>query len=496
MKTTYALWLLLSLSLFVHTSTSAQFINNGTFDGPLGINEPFNWSSCLGSTTTDIMPGQWNVNIPPFNGDTYLGMVCRGPSGSNANTCEELQQELNTNLQAGECYELSVQLAFSNTFSPSTFQNPIKLNIYLGNTACSRELRIAEFGPIDHTNWQEYTVNFTATDNWSTIYLEADYASLPEYSGHILTDQLIITEQLQPTIELGSDTTLCGSQPLVLNAQNPGSIFLWSTGATEQQIIVQEAGTYWVQVANICGINIDTINVDYRPLPAVTLDEDTLLCGITPLILDAEGFVGDSIIWSTGATESSITVEQSGTYTATVTNGCGSITDAIRVEYQDFPFIVLGRDTVLCESEQLILSLPSSSDVYTWQDGSQADNFVVNTSGIYEATAVNTCGSYTDDIMVDFEICTCDVFIPNVFSPNRDGVNDRFRPLHNCNLLEYEFSVVSRWGDHIFYSEDPEESWDGTFRGRPAATGAYLYRVKYVSYAVPYTEYGTVTIVR
>jgi gliding motility-associated-like protein len=74
------------------------------------------------------------------------------------------------------------------------------------------------------------------------------------------------------------------------------------------------------------------------------------------------------------------------------------------------------------------------------------------------------------------------VFIPNAFSPNKDGVNDVWKvsALSIYNLvgekkLNYYVRIVNRWGQIVFESHDVNEGWDGTFNGKPAPVDVYVY---------------------
>ncbi len=65
----------------------------------------------------------------------------------------------------------------------------------------------------------------------------------------------------QPVVFLGNDTTILQGQALLLDAGNPGSDYLWSTGETTRTILVSSTGTYSVNVSNFCGSDSDTIDV-------------------------------------------------------------------------------------------------------------------------------------------------------------------------------------------------------------------------------------------
>jgi gliding motility-associated-like protein len=69
-------------------------------------------------------------------------------------------------------------------------------------------------------------------------------------------------------------------------------------------------------------------------------------------------------------------------------------------------------------------------------------------------------------------------YIPNTFTPNQDGVNDFLQVYStDLDLIEYEFDVVNRWGDRVFYSRNIYDRWNGTFNNKIVPTGRYLYSV-------------------
>ena len=66
----------------------------------------------------------------------------------------------------------------------------------------------------------------------------------------------------------------------------------------------------------------------------------------------------------------------------------------------------------------------------------------------------------------------------NAFSPNNDGLNDGFR-IHGIEVaLEYELRIFNRWGEVLFLTSNPQESWDGTYKGSPVQEGYYFYMLK------------------
>jgi hypothetical protein len=139
------------------------------------------------------------------------------------------------------------------------------------------------------------------------------------------TDSITITNLPQITVDLGPDAGLCAGQNIVLNAGNPGSTYLWSTGATTQSITVTTPGNYTVGVTNSCGTVSDQISI-YDGSFIVKVTDQIINLGSTA-VLNATG--GNTYSWNTGQNTSSITVSpiSNTTYTVTATNiyGCQSV---------------------------------------------------------------------------------------------------------------------------------------------------------------------------
>jgi len=97
-----------------------------------------------------------------------------------------------------------------------------------------------------------------------------------------------------------------------------------------------------------------------------------------------------------------------------------------------------------------------------------------------------------------------EVFIPNVFSPNNDGVNDWFTLFTDADVKEISLmEVYTRWGDLVYRSPGPfspnikELGWDGTFNGETLNPGVYVYRIE-ILYGDDLREKlaGDITIIR
>ena len=141
----------------------------------------------------------------------------------------------------------------------------------------------------------------------------------------------------------------------------------------------------------------------------------------------------------------------------------------------------LGRDTTLCSVEGYPLSVSVAYDEYEWQNGATSSSITAEEPGWYWVEANSTFCSFRDSIYLqEFDYsCDCAIYQDNAFSPNFDGINDQFRLPSACNYSEYLLQVSDRWGNIVFWTDDPLEGWDGRWRGESTPAGVYWYTLVY-----------------
>lgn len=201
---------------------------------------------------------------------------------------------------------------------------------------------------------------------------------------------------------LGKDTTLCEGEQVVARIKLPGTTFLWQDGSTLDSLVMNAPGLYWVQINHNNCIYRDSINVIWRPRPVVNLGKDTSLCSDKfPLVLQST-FPGANYLWQDGSINSSFTINGQGLYWMEASlNGCVA-RDTISVTTRPVTTFNLGRDTSICEKEQVTVSIAGSFNTYSWSNGEQANSIVVQNSGLYWGEAVNLAGcAWRDSIQVD-----------------------------------------------------------------------------------------------
>jgi gliding motility-associated-like protein len=170
-------------------------------------------------------------------------------------------------------------------------------------------------------------------------------------------------------------------------------------------------------------------------------------------------------------------------YLGTFPTSCSYNIDDVSVcDCEDFK-PKLGRDTTLCAGQQLLLkaNVPKEADsvVYTWQDGSKDSTFLVTKPGTYWVSAYieDYKITVTDSIRVNYTECnTPQLWIPNSFTPNGDGLNDKFE-YGNAENYEIKTTIYNRWGQLIFESENTD-FWDGKYKGKTVTFGTYIYHIE------------------
>lgn len=87
-------------------------------------------------------------------------------------------------------------------------------------------------------------------------------------------------------------------------------------------------------------------------------------------------------------------------------------------------------------------------------------------------------------------------YIPNAFTPNNDGINETFAG-KGYGIRELTMQIFDRWGEEVFFTNDMNAAWDGTYRNKPVEQGVYIYRVSVIFIRGEYQEYiGHVNLTR
>jgi gliding motility-associated-like protein len=178
--------------------------------------------------------------------------------------------------------------------------------------------------------------------------------------------------------------------------------------------------------------------------------------------------------------------------------------DTINLSVKPMPVVtLLPVDTTINVGSSVQLEAVTANDLssYQWMPSSSLNNAqILNPVAMplettrYSFTAVSTNGcSVKKDLIVKLFV---PVYIPTAFTPNGDGKNDLFRIPSGTTLDLKEFSIFDRWGNRVFITQNISAGWDGKFKGKPEATGVYVYNIVGSSGGKQVQIKGTVTLLR
>ncbi len=193
----------------------------------------------------------------------------------------------------------------------------------------------------------------------------------------------------------------------------------------------------------------------------------------------------------------------------TVTNekGCVS-TDSQYVNIEKSPPPLSFHDTLLSYGATLQLKVDDGNfnqgGQFLWSPAfGLSDPFspdpVLNSTidNTYWVTVTNKYGCVMNDSFTVKYYKGPDIYVPNAFTPNNDGINDVFRPVDiGISTLEY-FNVYNRNGRLVFQTREPRQGWDGNTNGRPAPVDTYVWEAKGIDYnGKTVFKKGTVVLIR
>ena len=283
-----------------------------------------------------------------------------------------------------------------------------------------------------------------------------------------VTDTVFVEFIPEILIDLGPDLTICEGDELELTIPAGFESVEWNTGSVENTIIVDQVGTFWVQVTmNYCmysdtiqiawnsdfeiietseticqgdsvlfnneyfslaGIYTDTMDcttihnliLETELAPDLNLGSDIIACSEDIITINSP--VSGDLYWSTGSTGNQIVIQSSGTVWLEALMGSCLVSDTIEVELIPELIIDLGEDVFICEGEETILFADFSGGTgslqdFQWQDGQSSMVYPISEAGTYwfrsnsgPCTSSDTIEvileEYPEELdFVDFELC-------------------------------------------------------------------------------------------
>jgi gliding motility-associated-like protein len=363
-----------------------------------------------------------------------------------------------------------------------------------------------------------HTVNPTTTTSYIVSLVDANGCSRPP--------QIITVSVSAPLAALGTSTTICHNEPVVLTPNitsvgNGGPYnYNWTpaAGNTSSISVVGNAptiavtNTYAVSVSDGCTVPNATaiFTVIVNPLPIINFVA-TPTIGCAPLTLTLTGIsngANDTYTWydvgnGIQGNNSVITLNDAGLYTLSlfVTNpltGCRADlrkTDYIEVFPQPIAsfYAVPPLQTILNPNFDFVNTSQGATSYY-WDFGDPAAlNGTNNSTAVNPSHGYSYVGEYkvnlvatSDKGCVDIAYILVEVapdfalYIPNAFTPDGNNVNDVFQPMGvGIDEENYRMDIFDRWGENIFTSNNFRKGWDGSVKGssKTAPQGVYTYKL-------------------
>ncbi len=307
------------------------------------------------------------------------------------------------------------------------------------------------------------------------------------------SDTINITVGPKFKVFIGNDTAFCGQFSHLIKASSGFAKYNWNTGSTAMQIKVNSKGIYTVKVldSNTCPSG-DTIAIDQIKKPVIKLSYDSINCKY--IFLSTDTIKGLSYLWSTKETTNNIKVDKKGCYSLKAIGTFCSNQDSIYVNQLSQPEVNLGIDTSLCNYE-LQLST-KEQERYLWSTGETIPSITVNEPGQYWLTVSRNNCSASDTINV--KLCEDMLYyIPSVFTPNGDNINDVFK-VFGSNISFVEMEIFNRWGEKLLETSGKDANWDGFYKNELCMESVYFYKVKIKGKKVGSVKYlkGTITLLK
>lgn len=383
-------------------------------------------------------------------------------------------------------------LPLSSCFSTYITTTPISCTGLCDATAFASQPTTG-LAPFTYT-WSTGATTQTVTGLCVGVYS----VMVADATGSITVAQATVTAPPTLSIVVTSTMAPCGSTLGIAHAQVSGGtgayIYTWTpTNQTNSTATNLSAGVYSVLVkdANLCA-KIATVQINMGPPPFVFLSSNTISCFgdcngsiISTVTL---GSLPYSYLWSNAAVSSNLTNICVGSYSCIVTDKYGC-KDTANIAVLQNSELILNTNFTRCKQD-----LANGSATVSAQGGTPNYNITWNTIPTQtELSAYNlSTGSYTV-LVRDFFNCTkqsivtipeCpkdSIHIPNVFTPNGDGINDVFK-IYNVGYNSLHCEIYNRWGKKLYEWDDVNGSWNGKINNTTGVDGVYFYIYKAIKF--------------
>ena len=324
--------------------------------------------------------------------------------------------------------------------------------------------------------WQDgSTAPFYVAQDAGTYWVEVTDGNNCNAQDEIFIDQLILS------VDLGVDTALCPGAEIILSPDQSFDGYIWLDSLCfDPDFITDSAGIFWVTCFDsvdqkVCyktdSITIDQLNVPLSP----EFHEEYAFCPKEEIEINAGVGNDFNYLWNGFLHDSILLVQDSGLYIISISNVCDTIFDSVFIFYYPTPYVQIIAYTI--SQNEFFLSVNQGFESYFWSTGISDSTILVDIPGTYWIEVANEYDCKATDSIV-IEPTNCDIFIPNLLTPNNDLSNDYFF-IEGMNIQDANILIFNRWGEKVFQSEDKNFTWDGTKNGHDCSEGTYYYIISY-----------------
>ena len=291
---------------------------------------------------------------------------------------------------------------------------------------------------------------------------------------------------------------------------------MWSNTQNNAIATNLSAQTYTVTVtdANEC-IGTQTVNITQPTAIIVTINSTQTGCTIsngTATATPSGGITPYSYLWDDPAATTTDTVIglSAGTYSVTVTdiNGCTQTQTEIVAQTLGPTATATATATYISFGSNTQLNV-TGEGTYLWSPATGLSTTIGATVTASPTETTTYCVKVTDSngctdsacITINVEIpCNgqlLSTLMPNGFSPNNDGQNDKFCIPDNVCVIEFILKVFDRWGEKVFESTSITNCWDGKYKGKDLNTAVFVYFFEAkLSNGEKYSQKGNISLIK
>ncbi|PCJ67351.1 MAG: hypothetical protein COA58_03255 [Bacteroidetes bacterium] len=320
------------------------------------------------------------------------------------------------------------------------------------------------------------------------------------YPNQIDSVSQIITVKELKKPNLGSDTLLCIGNTIQLSTGN-NVITLWNNVDTSSNLVIDEAGTYSVEISDGYCVQRDTIYVGFVDCE-ITIKQtcylDSTLISIPVQRLDGvEWFTGDNAKFVNKTNRIKHKFQYPGKYYIRVkvsTNSLNKIlSDSVIITSLPIDFLsdtLTGCDSVHIHMRKIV------GCSYLWNNKDSLHSYFTEISGMNKLRIQKYGCIREDSVFALVKDCNYRIYIPTAFTPNSDQVNDLFS-YSGSNILNGTMTIFNLWGEKMYKETSEHPHWNGTSNGAACTSGAYAYKLLISPIGMPSQLYiGSLTLLR